>query len=243
MPFYDDMDVSHQRKTPSTNDIKRAKKLLEVIHRRKMPSSTVKSQAHEFRKLRELDKIPKDQITLALNWWIENRKDQYTPRVRDAKEFRTKFQRIIDAINRNGQQQVEISQEAKTIFSNVRGMGWPKGSIETLPTAIQLSLDRAREFRSNLLKYKNRLNKETTDRRAVENVLASFGNIVTFTENWFNSVHSRIANWSAWDGNVVKEAFDPNSRKFDSMGKQWVTEYRGESKFWNTIKEQVNNAN
>jgi len=60
--------------------------------------------AQDFRKLHELDQVPKKQIRAVLNWYCHNIRGEYVPVVQSGKSFRDKYDKLLAALERRKDQ-------------------------------------------------------------------------------------------------------------------------------------------
>lgn len=100
--------------------------------------------ADSFRLLREKDQKPEEVIECVLEWYLDNLKGRYTPRVRSGDSFRTKFPQLLDAYERGNAKDptLVLSQQAEKIVKRLRiNYKWHGASDSQLDFFVQQGLD------------------------------------------------------------------------------------------------------
>lgn len=200
--------------------------------------------ADEFRRLRESFTDSAEggtRIKNTLAWYIKNVGGEYVPVVACAKSFRTKFDRLEAAMLRHQRDQpgIEVSEVAESIAKRQsRKNGWPKGSKDQLPHVVQMSLNNAEDFLKRLGGVKERRLREF----AVKVKSKFAGGVESFVDRWMDKVHSQVANWDDWSGNLKPWAFSPTHKMFVSMGRGWSQEYSNGTKLWSLLMEETTNG-
>lgn len=200
--------------------------------------------ADEFRRLRESFTDTAEggkRIKNTLAWYVANIGKEYVPVVACAKTFRTKFENLEAGLKRHQRDRPEIAvgERAENIAKRqCRKNGWPKGSRDKVPAVAQISLDNLDKF----LKRIGKIAKGDKPRTAVfaKKIMSNFaGGREGFVDRWLDKVHSQIANWSDWSGDLLPWAFRPQHKLFASMGRGWSQDYSGGTKLWSILMEEV----
>lgn len=204
------------------------------------------SQVHKwpdiFRRIRKVDKIDKTRIKNVLNWYSTNIGGTYIPVAHSASAFRDKFTRLESAMKRdkeiNYKKEIEISSEAKKISKKLSYLHWPKDSASLLTQTIQITLD-------NYTKFHKKYNKlDISKYKGCESLYKHLKEVFIkhpefFTIRWMKDINNKIENWDKWNGDLIKLAFNENSKYFDSAAQIWSIEYCGSYTRWNKLKKAL----
>lgn len=172
--------------------------------------------------------VEPDNIIKVLNWYCSNIKRPYTPQAYSGKSFWEKFDQIERAMIRAVGEEVAVSDEARKITERLQNLYWPKINEDELAQAVQLSLDNYTSF----LTHDTKLFPP-----AIRNKLSA---PATFTEQWFRDVNNQIRDWDDWSGNIKKQAFYPEHKRFRARGRSWANEYCGDPNRWDQLMEKIN---
>lgn len=203
-----------------------------------------KKWADEFRRLREsfTDVAEGDKrIKKTLAWYVSHIGGEYVPIAACAKSFRSKFERLEAAMNRDQRDNpdVKISETAESIAKRqCRKNGWPKGSKDKIPAVAQISLDNL----NRLVKRLAKIAKGDKPRVSAfaKKIMSNFaGGHEGFVDRWLDKVHAQVANWSDWSGDLMPWAFSPKHKLFVSMGRGWSQDYSSGTKLWSILMEEV----
>jgi hypothetical protein len=180
--------------------------------------------SQEFRLLRTY--VEDDHITKVLNWYCQNIRKPFVPLAFSAKSFRNKFPNIEQAMIRDIGEEVQISEDANQITRRLLNLYWPKITPDELKRAVQLSLDNYESFLSHDTKHFP---------IPIRNKLSS---PVVFVEQWFRDLHPSIVDWQEWNGNIIKQAFHHEHKRFRARGRSWANEYCGDPSRWDRLIER-----
>ena len=151
---------------------------------------------------------------------------------------------------------IKISEEAQSIFDELKDRHWPKGSKEQLPQVIQASLDEYQKvYRevNRFVKRKFKFDKDTGDylyksngqpkqeRNNCERMLwvkQAMTSPSTFVENWFRDLNKRVQGWDKWKGDL----FNQRIKREDVIKyiRQLTSDYSGSSTAADSIMELLN---
>jgi len=191
----------------------------------------------QFRLLHTTHGFTKKRIIKVLKWFIAHIKDKYTPSVFKAQDFREKFLRIENIMNRSQSEtpeEIKISSAAKEIAKRLSHLSW-EGSDDQLLGTIQISLNNYNEFYKWFLEIS-----KTGDRhhiRLCEHLHGCYflAHPKTFVKDWMEKINKRIIDWDEWSGNLIKMAFNRKSKLFQRLGRKEVEGYSGYSSGWDRL--------
>lgn len=222
-------------------DLAQAKRLHAIVTEvRQRRSKWSKDRwSNEIRLLREeLTANAEERISKAIDWYAANNKRKGVPSIDSGASFRRCFDWLEDLIEKDTSFQVEVSPEAKEITKRIIGLGWPKGSKDQVETVVQLSINRFTILRQKI-KQLIKESESTTDSRFLAFVNKRMGHESYFVENWMRAVHKKVAKWKDWNGDLHPFAFDPRSKQFDSMGREWSIMFANNTQLWTKLKGEL----
>lgn len=231
--------------------------LLKSLPPKKRKRTVPKSWPDHIRLMRESDQIKEDKIQNVLEWYSKNHQDKWTPKCYTAKSFRDKFHRLLDAIARTDGDKnldIEVSQEAQKITDRLLNKNWPNDCDDNLSACVQISLDAYNLFRSNIHKVldqvantelPDRLNRMKNERfgNLLNHVIQSLPQSNHFVEQWFESVWTRIINWTGWNGKLHSFNFRIDSPDFLKQLGKIFAEYGRPAKEVNELIRRVKELN
>jgi hypothetical protein len=153
--------------------------------------------------------------------WIENKRTKYDKKNED----------------------VPITDEAKTICKTLNMMHWPKGSKEQLPKLVQLGLNEYTTFVKRLKKYFKKLEEGDLWYFYVHHLIRKLPAPSHFIENWFRDLNSMVRSWDKWNGDLAKYGFTLKQEHFLSRLRGLTVEYGRKGKDFDTLMEKVMNEN
>ena len=194
----------------------------------------------EFKELRA--RYANARIKEVLEWFCQNSKDKYVPRVQTAKQFRIKFLRIEEAMNRLGDStRIILTEEALILQDQLGGLKWPGDEKKDELKFIQANIDAYKDYRSKIVALPERLRREGNNELAAR--VEHLSQKGTYSHNflvWYiRDVHRYAYSWEAWNGNLMSFVFRPDRPYFDNLARAWLVEFCGTGKDWNTIKEYL----
>lgn len=178
-----------------------------------------------------------DRIQKALNWYADHARDRYTPVIRCAKSFRQKFPQLEQAIIRSQGNTAVISDEAKTLARKLAQKGWPKGSSEQLPQAIQTTMDGYSEF-SRRFKLVYHKYKDDLPRWFIHYAASKRTTPTEFAEKWFADIHRQVRSWKDWSGKL--KVFRYGDPEYYKMIFIWACNY-GAPEQAKRLTEEIDN--
>jgi hypothetical protein len=231
-------------------DTRHAATLRDAV-RRHLPGRAVNlaNWAEHFRLLREHDKAPTERIAAALAWYGENIGGQFTPQIFSGEAFRKKFPQLEKQVARDLTLDTPPTPEAVAVAGRLRMLGWPKGSGEALPAAVQRSLDAYRTWCHRVCEMRRRLKMDdlAEDIGTWRQKLLVFGDWLYngkhggpeyFVEMHFQAVHRRVTGWHDWRGNLEPFVFDPEGKDFQEAQHAAAADFCGQpSDYWTRFKE------
>lgn len=134
----------------TTQDLQLAGRLAEAVrkHRKVMRPIYVKNWAKEFAKLRTIDKLTPDQITIVLDWYVRHFNKPYIPQAYSASSFRGKFEAILRAQEREAAQNptVEVTELARCVAQDVKNDGCLHLPIDQFASIVQVGINNTKKF-------------------------------------------------------------------------------------------------
>ncbi len=200
--------------------------------------------ADQIRLLRNDVNQDTDRIENAVEWLKSSKF-----KLQNAKHFRNAFGIIEDRMLKKPKP-IPISPEAERIVKAVRGLGWPKGSLDGLPAAIQQSIVNHNKFREVYFDWhqdiedlpKTKVIKSSDKKQR----MTRFSSIIRtkfftsdFIKRWFDNVHQQVWSWDEWSGDLSPYVFSTTSRMFHKMGSTMSVEYSGYTHLWNEFIKDI----
>jgi hypothetical protein len=198
------------------------------------------SESSGCRKLSVLQKRIKDfpRIERAIKCcetFVDCYKSKKLPHLDSIDDFckRKVFQWIEDKADLYLPTEVVLSPDAKEILERISDLAWPQ--TQDLPFVVQTSLDNLRKFG----KKADPLLKNPPENLAgfIENL--SYCMPPGFVEWWFRTLHEKNAGWDGWDGDLKREIFDFEHKRFQSWGRRQSIEYCGHSGKWDSYAKAI----
>lgn len=231
--------------TPTEFDFQCAQTLHDVVSkaRRRTGRWSHKKWANEFRILRQELEDGKNRIRQALHFYKLHVGEKGVPKIDGPPSFRRCFNWLEDVMKRyqGAERPTEITPEAKAIAQRLHGKHWPKGSREQVALAVQVSLDRLAKFRKQV-SAKFDLEGHKIHERLASRILTNIGQHAHFVEQWFLAVNKDIQNWDDWSGDLMSMAFDPTSKRFRRMGREWTEAYCAVPEKFDQLMERLKDA-
>jgi len=250
VPFFPQLKTS----PPEDEHHRRATRLIDGLKKSKRASGPVSTKTwaiHIKRLHKDLDEDDA-RLDTVLSWFIDNIKGTYTPRVYSATTFRSKFIAIEDAMKRatgtDNAIDIEITEMATKIAERLRMKGWPKGSASDLALVVQMSLNAYQDFLSRCQRFAKALpdfdlkagERDEMMRLMIHFISGGLPSVAHFVEQWMVDVHTQIADWDDWSGDLTKMAFKPEAKRFRHWGRALVNDYCRDPKRWDRLMELMN---
>lgn len=185
--------------------------------------------ADEFRLLaKERAELDIDRV---LNWFEIHSQSRWTPAVRSAKQFRSKFDQLLAAADRGEEDNptVLIGQEAREIQTRLGGLIWPGDEKKHELELIQASLDGFRRWSNSVRKAK--VSKPELS-WICDWLLEVHGDPALFVQSWVESVHRTAWTNERWAGKLGRHAAGERHPRFQSLVSAWIAEYKGGRGDW-----------
>lgn len=189
--------------------------------------------AGEFRKLCANHDPAK--VTQCIEWLCANLTNRYTPQVRSAASFRTKFNQI-DAARQREMKLAKPRLEAAVEMLHLRmGLIWPSNTDATeVPYAMQRSRDRYSEF-CRLLGAAKERHRSGMMAGLLFRVDATLHSSISAVEIWWRDVHKMACTWDRWNGNLSAWEWSRDHRWVTEMGQQHALAYCGNPDKWHEL--------
>lgn len=192
---------------PPTEAQKATRKLHAAIVQRYISDTPFSESAWvaEFEKLARASGDNWELINLGVDWYCKNIGALYVPKIRGAAEFRLKFQKVQDGLEKAGllKNKADPTErpphpETQGIVDDIEGLGWPKGSEKHLPRAVSESLHNLDAVRAAL--DSTPLSKPA--KRFYDDADSSMGPSSHEIEIWFRKIHKRVVAWKGFNGKL-----------------------------------------
>ncbi len=203
-----------------------------------------------FRLLKNQDKQTEQQITKALDFFVEHMDDEYVPVILNARQFRDKFSQIVKMMD-NDLTSVQLSKDGQKLLESLSGLSWPKGTSDQLPAIIQKSLNNYIVFKKKIDDLADAISvtkKEVKDDqyykdqavyRFVQALRATYlTSPLIVIHAWMLGVHTSI-NWDGWAGSLYRMEFREDSKRLEKIGHTWAQEYCHDTKRWDWLMEHL----
>jgi len=216
---------------------------LVVDVRKRCPTRwSIKKEANAFRLLRqELTEKAEERISRALDWYRQNCRRKDVPRIDDAITFRKRFNWLEDLVQKDLGACVEISEKAKGVTKRLHSLAWPKGTRDQVEVVVQMSLDAHDELTRGIKRLRTKSPAEGKDvdrfKRYLEHFAALVGQSDHYVEIWLRDVHKQVKDWKEWHGDLTREAFSIQAKRFQKTMKGAMDAWGGEFKYWNMLLE------
>lgn len=218
--------------------------------------------ANQFRLLRKY--VSEKEITQALNWFIGHLEDPYCPKLYSAKKFRIEFDRLVQAMSREGvpTTPVQITPWAIRIQKEL-GLSWDGISKETQWTFLQLCLNNFKSFESRLLEVTTTFelaaqelinrslkkegvthSKDAQDARLLRFLYDNLPNSEEYVVWWAKEINAMSLKWAGWDGNLLAWVVKEDSKRFLQTISRIVGDYTSdESRYFRVLELLKGKAN
>lgn len=134
------------------------------------------------------------------------------PRIVDGDDFRSRFQWILDRIEKEAKSVPiptgTISVEAKEVVANLENLDWCEAAKPQLGPAVQRSIDNVRGFVSDLNTVPDDL------RYARDRVLDHIGEASDYVKKYFCALFHRWNGWDGWGGNLIRLTWTSRAESF-----------------------------
>lgn len=233
-------------------DIERAKSLWDrlTIKDLKTWRSNFRDWPKYFACLREYDNIDDQEIGRVLSLYLPlircGMGKDYIPEAFCARTFMEKFRNIKECMNDRFGEPIQLDTCGRKAMESISKLRWPKGKA-SLEEAVQKSINNYRFFLEDFNSLVDRLKKNTVSLdTANSRLLSSFVEVIQsklsghprdFAEMWFNKVHDERSSWEEWDGDLKREIFSVQCKRFQRMGREWSSEYCGSESCWKLFME------
>ncbi len=218
-----------------------------VSKRRLMREPDTKKWQEEFSQL--LEEKNKAQITLILDWYIENLSNKNMPKCYSASSFRVHFD-ILRKIRRDQKAEEKgkmiILPDTYIVYEYVSDLQWHFVSKQETLETIQISLKNYKYITRRL----SDVYEETIQLR-LEGKPARFHYVleyllmvmqhssISFVDGWMREIHKDLHDWSSRNGLLKDWAISLDSRRFNMMMYAFVGKWGNKPGDWDLIKEML----
>jgi hypothetical protein len=209
---------------------RRAKRLFAILSqyrrltRRQIQEFNQATWARHIRLLVERDRVSIEGVDLILNWLEDHLHDKYTPRVFSAASFRSKFDRLWEAMRRcDSDQVVAISPEIESLCNRL-GLIWPQDEKEHEKTFAQKCYENYTEIASMIRKTSTNKKVSARLRGLCKWINQAMPPARVFAENWLIKAHRVAHNWPKWQGSKALKIFrvELDNRHFEDQIEIWA---------------------
>jgi hypothetical protein len=215
---------------PSRIDEDFARRLFSAL-RSHDPSTkgSIRAWAEDFRRLGEERR--EADVERVLNWFELHAGGRWTPAVRSARQFCSKFEQLLNACDRHEEDRptVRVTDEARRICRSLGGLAWPGDEKRDELVLIQRSLDGFRDWMNLVRRAKERKPELAGICRWL---LVVHGDARMFACSWVESVHRTAWTNERWAGKLGRHAATARHPRFQKMVSAWIAEYKGSRADW-----------
>lgn len=252
------------KETPETDvktsfDNASATKLYDTLQSRHlMPRGRAPSMsnwADQFRLLRKY--VTEQEITQALEWFLVHLEDSFCPKLYSAKKFRIEFDRLVQAMSREGvsttpvritpwaiRAQKElglswdgISKEAQYCFLQISLNNYLAFETKVQSIAVALDIAAEKKAREDLQKEGVTHSKDFQDTRLFRYLYGNLPNSQEYVLWWAKEIHGMSLRWAGWDGNLLAWVIKEDSKRFLQMIARIVGDYSNdESRYFRVLE-------
>lgn len=228
-----DKDITeHDRKCAQdlASSLTRAGRVTRIPH--------VRVWSRAFRDLRKINKIPDKDVVHCVQWYCAHVKDQYTPLVCSAEQFRTKYPAIVEAMLRYSRDNpdVIISEAAQRIVKDLTRLKWPSKVVESLPAFVQLSLD-------NLTKLLDKM-EFILQNKSLENLYGVVRSVInrlppaeTYIKQWWEQKFPLLKKFPKTRLDTC--VWSIHHKDFTNVVRAWIHDYCGRDDVWFRILQEI----
>jgi len=239
--------------TATQFDIGIATQLREACQRHLGPThpllkrARIASWANHLRRLRTVDNVDEHCIEQTMGWYAEHIGQDFVPEAYAGESFRKKFFAIERQCGRDITGTVEVSTEATAIAQRLAGMGWPKGSGEAVPAAVQVCLDAYNAWIITRNQFLDKLRRDDLVNgygtecalllRLGEHLVRVTPSPSHFVQKWMEAVNQSVKGWEAWGGDLAPFVFRPDAQRFQAIGRGWAESFTNDPDRWDRFIE------
>lgn len=222
------------KKTNTTDfDKAVASKLLEAVKTQPPRKTWIGSArpttwAKHITTLRTKDGATEEQITTAIEWYATRIGEEFVPVAYSGESFRKKFAAIYRQAEKAKDENTTPGKDALAIAARFKGAGWLNGSAQKLPSAIQVNIDRYKEWRAQIADFKERATKDDLvcdydpifiKRRikAATALLERMPKTQTYATAWAERTLKRVRSWDEWSGDFRPFLFGAKEEKIIAL--------------------------
>lgn len=171
------------------------------------------------------------EVERVLNWFEIHAGSRWTPSVRSARQFRSKFEQLLNAADRHEEDcpAVQVTDEARLIAGWTGDLSWPGNEKKDELVLIQRSLDGFRDW-LNLVRRTKTSKPELAG--ICDWLLAVHGDARMFVCSWVEQVHRTAWTNERWAGKLGRHAASARHPRFQKMISAWIAEYKGTRGDW-----------
>lgn len=171
------------------------------------------------------------EVERVLNWFEIHCGKRWTPAIRSARQFCSKFEQLLNAADRHEEDcpTVQVTDEALAICRSLGGLAWPGDEKKDELVLIQRSLDGFRD-------WLNLVRRAKTSKPELATLccwlLAVHGDAMMFACSWVEQVHRTAWINERWAGKLGRHASTVRHPRFQKMISAWIAEYKGTRGDW-----------
>lgn len=187
-----------------------------------------------------------DQLMVLIDCSVDNIRDRYCPKIYSPKALQQKMPQLEDYMERRKQDHqseetasptIPISDEAKLMANDLaKTHHWPKGSSEQLPVVVQLSFDKANEFKKRL-NYVAANTKIHKLKNISDHFRREYISPRQLVRMFMEDQSERVSNWEAWSGKL--NPFDWNDKSFRRVARGEASDYCGDASRWDELVKEL----
>jgi hypothetical protein len=204
-------DIENSRKKPTDFDFGIAERLRKVVGTRGNKDWNSHTWACYIYDLRNIDQASEETIKRVLDWYAGVIGNKYIPKAYSARSFRSKFDALYRAYQKDDTRKVILSPEGEQVWLQLRNLNWG-GKDE----AVRLSISNSLTFLAEWKKYLWRKAEDTKEGNLAR-FLHSKMSGHTFLIQWYESVNNKINYYKSFDGDFTKFDIGIEHSKFVAL--------------------------
>lgn len=270
MPLFDRLDIQQVEESIPQEDVQRARLLIDSLRKQSLiaKSYSLNAWSSSFHQLRTKDGIDAKTIDQVLRWYVKHLNDEYVPQARSARSFRTKFDRIQQAMLKQTESTADYVDKLKSmtplkdlenqpdrrpylVAAKLLNLKWPMGASAYVPSVVQQSFTNLDSFRSSVKRFAPRFNPDTKlyeykkrPSRPIQyfaNRVLHLTNPTEYIEAYYQRIFDSVFNWPGWVGEL--HPVDVYSPRFQKSMLSWAIDHGSSPDYWyqlwHLIKEKL----
>jgi hypothetical protein len=181
----------------------------------------------------------KDEVRNAIKFLAvdEYFRGKYTPKIFSAASFKSKFDALLNAVERTEAiyaytETLACTQDEAFILGMLNTLSWPKGSQGQLHACLRKSIEAFEPWRKEVYRLNGTEKPLSNLGLFTERLLTSvyYGGARTYLLNWFRQVNATVIKWKDWSGDLSQYEWAPRHKLHVTMLEEQSTQLSSVSK-------------